>query len=121
MNSRSPLRGRPCGIAKDALVQTRCIIHALLSRSEGNQRCASLRLSSGGSSQPGRSVPAAVQHAFPHAVIIRAGAPPAQRGRGLAPSAQRRADLSGNQRWFTAGSNRKKYKNSDFLMCEFIA
>lgn len=64
----------------------------------------SLRLFSGGSSQPGGGVPAAVQHALPHAVVVRAGAPPAQRGGGLASPADRRADLSGHQRRLAAGS-----------------
>lgn len=46
-------------------------------------------VSTGGPSQPGRGLPAAVQHALPHAVVVRAGAASAQRGRGLASSTDR--------------------------------
>lgn len=59
----------------------------------------------GGSGQPGRGLPAAVQHALPHAVVLRAGAAAAQRGRGLAASADRRADISGHQLRLAAGDD----------------
>lgn len=87
---------------------------ALMQRNQHDD-CGSLRLSSGGSCQPGGGVPAAVQHALPHAVVIRAGAAPAQRRRGLAPSADRRADLSGHQRWLAAGSDAETHDDSDLL------
>lgn len=75
--------------------------------------------SSGGSSQPGGGVPAAVQHALPHAVVVRAGASSAQRGRGLASSADRRADISGHQRRLAAG--RGSWNMQDFRPWEVLA
>lgn len=70
-------------------------------------------LRSGGPGQPGGGVPAAVQHALPHAVLVRAGAASAQRGRGLAPPADRRADLPGHQRRLAAGS---RSRSSDKIL-----
>ncbi|MEQ2163520.1 Protein tanc2, partial [Goodea atripinnis] len=58
----------------------------------------------GGSSKPGGGVSAAVQHAFPHTVVVRAGASPSQCGRGIAPSTDGRADIPGHQCWFSAGN-----------------
>lgn len=69
-------------------LQTRCIIHEeSIEWKSASQFRLFLLPSIGGSSQPGGGVSAAVQHALPHAVVVRAGAPSAQCGRGLASSA----------------------------------
>lgn len=120
INSRSPLWGRPRGIVEHTLYKHDALFILCGDDSEGNQHydSGSLRLSSGGSCQPGGGVPAAVQHALPHAVIVRAGAPSAQCGRGLAPSADRWTDLSGHQLRFAAGSDPKIHKNSDLVISQ---
>lgn len=104
---------KPCGIVEDVLHKHDPLFMVLWRRSWRKISVATQALalsSAGGSSQPGWGLPAAVQHALPHAVVVRAGASPAQRGRGLAAPAHRRADLPGHQRRLTAGDEAQPYR-----------